>query len=94
MQSTQDEDFRTADQLRGDMREINKAKMSLGEHATVEGIRKEISVVKQQLDMAHEQMRTLISIYQTLQNEFTEYKEQRIRELNVRINHGSTTAED
>jgi len=90
----QDEDLRTPDQLRGDMKAINNAKLSLREKATVEGVRTEISVIKQQLEMTHEQLRRLIGMYQTLQNEFTQYKEQRIKELNVRINHGSTTVED
>lgn len=94
MQPTQDEDLRTPDQLRGDMREINKAKMSLGEKATVEGVRTEMSILKQQMEMTHEQMRRLIGMYQTLQAEFTQFKEQRIKELNVKVNHGSTTVED
>ena len=90
----QDEDLRTPDELRGDMKEIIKAKLSLREKATVEGVRVEIEVVKQQLEMTHEQMRRLIGMYQTLQNEFTQYKEQRIKELNVRVNCGSTSPED
>lgn len=94
MQSTQDEDLRTPDQLRGDMREINKAKMSLGEKATLEGVRKELSVVKQQLEMTHEQMKRLIGMYQTLTLEFDQFKQQRIAELNMKVNHGSTSPED
>lgn len=94
MQSTHDEDPRTPDQLRGDMERINKAKMSIGEKATVEGIRNEMSVVKQQLEMTHEQMRRLIGMYQTLQGEFDQFKQQRIIELNMKVNHGSTSPED
>lgn len=94
MQPTQDEDLRTPDQLRGDMREIVRAKLTIGERATVEGVRNEIGVVKQQLEMTHEQMRRLIGMYQTLQDEFTQFKQQRIKELNVKVNHGSTTKED
>ena len=90
----QDEDLRTQDELRGDMKEIIKAKMSLCEKATVEGVRTEIEVVKQQLEMTHEQIRRLIGMYQTLQGEFTQYKEQRIKELSVRVNGGSTSPED
>lgn len=89
-----DEDLRTPDQLRGDMKRIVDAKMSLNEKATVEGVMVELSVVKQQLEMTHEQLRRLIGMYQTLQNEFTEYKQQRVKELNVRVNGGSTTPED
>jgi len=87
-------DLRTPDQLRGDMRAINEARMSLREKGTVAGVMAEISVVKQQLEMTHEQMRRLIGMYQTLQAEFDQYKLQRIKELTVRVNSGSTTPED
>lgn len=90
----QDEDLRTPDQLRGDMKAIHNAKLSLAEKATVEGVRTEIGVLKQQLEMTHEQLRRLIGMYQTLQLEFDQYKLQRIKELNVRVNGGSTTPED
>jgi hypothetical protein len=89
-----DEDLRTPDQLRGDMRAIHKAKLSLNEKATVEGVQTEIVVVKQQMAMLHEQMRTLMGIYQTLQNEFTEYKQQRVIELQSWVAGGGTTPED
>lgn len=90
----QDEDLRSPDQLRGDMRDIHKARMSLNEKATVEGVMTEISVVKQQLEMTHEQMRRLIGMYQTLQAEFDQYKQQRVVELNMKVNGGSTTPGD
>jgi len=90
----QDEDLRTPEQLRGDMRDINSARMSLREKGTVAGVMAELSVVKQQMEMTHEQLRRLIGMYQTLQGEFTQYKEQRIKELTVRVNGGSTTPED
>ena len=89
-----DGDLKTVEQLRGAYKDMHKAKLSLNERATVQGIRSEIDVVKQQLEMTHEQLRRLIGMYQTLQLEFTQYKEQRIKELNVKINHGSTTPED
>ena len=89
-----DEDLRTPDQLRGDMKAINSAKMSLNEKASVEGVMTEISVVKQKLEMTHEQLRRLIGMYQTLQNEFDQYKQQRIVELNMKVNNGSTSPED
>lgn len=89
-----DGDLRTPEQLRGDMKAIHDARMSLREKATVEGCMTEISVLKQQLEMTHEQMRRLIGMYQTLQGQFDEYQKQRIHELNVRVNGGPTTAED
>lgn len=90
----QDEDLRTPDQLRGDMKAIHRAKLSLNEKATVEGVLTQLSIVKQQLEMTHEQMQRLIGMYATLQGEFTQFKQQRIRELNVRVNGGPTTPED
>ncbi|MCK5610502.1 hypothetical protein KAR91_51995 [Candidatus Pacearchaeota archaeon] len=90
----QDEDLRTPDQLRGDMKDIVAAKLSIREKATVEGVLTELSVVKQQLEMTHEQLRRLIGMYQTLQGEFTQFKGQRIKELNVRVNGGPTSPED
>lgn len=90
----EDGDLKSLDEMRGAMKDMHKAKLSLNQQATVEGVQSEIVVVKQQLEMAHEQMRTLISIYQTLQNEFTQFQQQRILELNVRVNGGSTTPED
>lgn len=90
----EDGDLRTPAQLRGDMREINKAKMSLVEKATVEGVMTEIQVLKQQLEMTHEQMRSLIHLYGTLRAEFDQFQAQRLKELTVRVNAGSTTPED
>ena len=90
----EDGDLKTLDELRGAMKDIHKAKMSLNQKATVEGCLTEISVLKQQLEMTHEQMRRLIGMYGTLRDQFAQFQEQRIKELNVRVNGGSTTAED
>ena len=90
----QDEDLRTPEQLRGDMKEINKAKMTMVEKATVQGVMTEIQVMKQQMEMQAEQMNRLIGMYQTLQGEFDQYKQQRVVELNMKVNNGSTSPED
>jgi len=90
----QDIDCLSLDQMRGAMKDLSKAKLSLAERATVEGVQTEIVVVKQQLEMTHEQLRRLIGMYQTLQNEFDQFKQQRIAELQLKVNHGSTTSED
>jgi len=92
MQSTHDEDLRTPDQLRGDMKDIHRARLSLRERGTVAGLQTEVEVLKQQLDMTHEQLRRLIGMYSTLQAQFDQFQAQRIKELNVRINHGPTTS--
>ena len=90
----EDGDLKSLDEMRGAMKDLHKAKLSLNEKATVEGVQTEIVVVKQQLEMTHEQLRRLIGMYQTLQNEFDQYKDQRVRELTMRVNGGSTTPGD
>ncbi len=89
-----DEDLKSLDELRGAMKDIHKAKLSLAQKATVEGVQTEITVLKQQLEMTHEQMRRLIGMYTTLRNEFDVFQRQRIQELNVKVNHGPTSHED
>jgi len=85
-----DGDLRTPEQLRGDMKDIHNARLSLREKGTVAGIQTELSVLKQQLEMTHEQMRNLIGVYQTMRDEFDQFKQQRIKELTVRVNGGPT----
>lgn len=89
-----DGDLKTLDELRGAMKDLGKASLSVGERGTIAGVRTEMGVLKQQLEMTHEQLRHLIGLYGTLQMEFDQFKQQRINELNVRVNGGSTTAED
>jgi len=89
-----DADLRTPDQLRGDMKAIHNARLSLREKGSVAGVMAEISVLKQQMEMTHEQLRQLIGIYGTLRAEFDQFQQQRIKELTVRVNTGSTTPED
>lgn len=89
-----DGELMTLDEMRGAMKDLHKAKLSLGEKATVEGVLAEISVIKQQMEMTHEQMRRLIGMYATLQDEFTQFKQQRVTELNSWVSGGSTTPED
>ena len=73
-----DEDLKSLDEMRGAMKEMEKAKLSLNERATVEGVQTEISVLKQQMETTHEQMRRLIGMYSTLRNEFDQFQQQRI----------------
>jgi len=89
-----DGDLKTLDELRGEMKTLSAAKLTMGEKATVQGVLTEVQVLKQQMEMTHEQMRRLIGMYSTLRDEFGKLQEQRVKELNVRINGGSTTAED
>lgn len=91
---TKDEDPRTPEQLRGDMESIRQARLSLREKGTVAGVQTEIEVLKQQLEMTHEQMRRLIGMYTTLSDEFKQYREARVRELNMKVNNGSTSYDE
>ena len=90
----EDGDLKSLDELRGAMKDMHKAKLSLNEKATVEGVMTEIKVLKQQLEMTHEQLRRLIGMYATLQEEFNQFRVQWHRELTVRVNTGPTTPED
>lgn len=90
----EDGDLKSLDEMRGAMRDMQKAKMSLNEKATLEGCISEVNVIKQQMEMTHEQMRRLIGMYGTLEREFKQFREQRVKELNVKVNGGSTTKED
>lgn len=90
-----DEDLRTPDQLRGDMKAIHQAKLSLNEKATVEGVLIQMGVIKQQMEMQAEQMKRLIGMYKTLNDEFIQYRAQRIVELQSWVARGGgTTPED
>ena len=90
-----DEDWRSPEELRGDMRLIANAKKSMGELSTIEGVMHKMSKIEQQIAMQAEQMNRLIGMYSTLQGEFNQYKQQRIVELQSWLaKGGSTTPED
>ncbi len=90
----EDGDLKSLDELRGDMKAIAEAKLSMGEQITMEGLRIEVEVVKQQMEMTHEQMRRLIGMYATMADEFEQFRRQRIIELQAQVGGGSTTPED
>lgn len=92
-----DEDIQalSLDDMRGAYKDMHSAKLSLNEKATVEGLMQAVEVVKQQIEMQAEQMNRLIGMYGTLSNEFEQYRQQRVVELQSWIaNGGSTTPED
>jgi len=90
-----DEDLKSLDELRGAMKDLDAARLSVGEKATVEGVRVNQDVLRQQLEMTHEQMRRLIGMYSTLRDEFDQFKRQRVIELQSWLaTGGSTTPED
>ena len=90
----EDGDLKTLDEMRGAMKDMHKAKLSLNERATVEGVLIKMDILEQRMEMQGEQMNRLIGMYGTMQKEFQLYREQRIKELNVRVNSGSTSPED
>jgi len=91
----EDGDLKTLDEMRGAMKDLHKAKLSLNEKATVEGVMVQIDVLRQQMEMQGEQMNRLIGMYTTLKNQFDQYQAQRVIELQSWLaNGGSTTPED
>jgi hypothetical protein len=90
-----DEDLKTLDELRGAMKDLDTARLSVCEKATIEGVMVNQDVLRQQLEMTHEQLRRLIGMYQTLSGEFEQYRAQRVIELQSWLaKGGSTTPED
>ena len=91
----EDGDLKTLDEMRGAMKDLHKAKLSLNEKATVEGCMVELDVMKQRFEMQGEQMNRLIGMYSTLRDEFDQFKQQRVIELQSWLaTGGSTTPED
>ena len=86
-----DQDLRTADELRGDMKAINKAKLSLAEKATVKGVMKRMMVFESLVSDMTEQHNRVVGLISTMRMEFDQFKQQRAIELNMKVNHGSTT---
>ena len=89
-----EEDRKTEAELRGQMRDIASAKLSMGEIATVEGIMAEMKMMQSQMDDLMEQNNRLINLYETLRGEFEQYRNQRATELQSWVAGGSTSPED
>ena len=87
-------DLKTVEELRAAYKDMHKAKLSLNERASISSVMTEIGVVKQQLETTQEQLRRLIGLYGTLQQQFQDYEAARHRELGLRVGGGSTTPED
>jgi hypothetical protein len=91
----QDEDLRSLEELRGFAERLDNARLSLNEKGTIQGVLANQDILKQQLEMTHEQLRHLIGLYGTLRNEFDQFQTQRVIELQSWLaNGGSTTPED
>lgn len=90
----EDGDLKTVEELRGALKDLHKAKLSLNERAVVDACMTEISVMKQQFKLQGEQMNRLIGMYGTLRDAFDQFKRQRVIELRAQVAGGSTTPED
>ena len=70
--------------------EVIEKKMSQRDKLTLEGVMVEVQELREQVAQNQEQMRHLIGLYQTLQGQFEQFNQQRIRELQVKVNGGPT----
>lgn len=85
----------TAAELRGSMQDVHKAKLTMGEQATVKGVMAEMKVLRAMVDDVCEQNNKLVGLFATLRGEFEQYRKQRAIELQSWLaNGGSTTPED
>lgn len=90
-----EEDRRTEAELRGAMQDISKAKLTMGEVATVQGIHEENLVLKAMMDDLTEQHNKMIGMIGTMRNELEQFKSQwNIERQSWLATGGSTTPED
>lgn len=88
-----DEDLRTPEQLRGDMKRIADAALTNSEKASVQGVVTEMDVLKLRMAELGEQIQATFNLILTLQGQFQQFQQQRVIELQGR-GGGSTTPED
>ena len=85
----------TEAELRGSMQDIHKAKATMGELATIEGISAENKMLRAMMDDLCDQNQRLIGMYTTLRNEVDDFRKQwNIERQSWLRNGGSTTPED
>ena len=85
----------TEAELRGAMQDVHKAKLTMGEQATVKGVMQEMAVLRSMVDDMSEQHNKMIGLVTTLQGQFEQYQKQRAIELQSWLaKGGSTTPED
>jgi predicted nucleic acid-binding Zn-ribbon protein len=68
--------------------------LTRAERATVQGVHNEMEILKQKMEHLYERLDRMTKLYMTLQGEFADYKVQRIKELQLKVQGGSTTPED
>lgn len=85
----------TTAELRGEMQTIVKAKKSMGELATIEGIQAQMLAMQELMETLMEQNNTLINRYMTLKGELDQFRQQwNIERQSWLAKGGSTTPED
>jgi hypothetical protein len=85
----------TEAELRGAMRDIHKAKSTMGELATIEGISAENKMLRSMMDDLSEQNDRIIGLYTTLKAELATFRAQwNIERQSWLASGGSTTPED
>lgn len=90
-----EENRMTEAELRNSMRTIASAKATMGELATIEGLKAEMVVLREMVDTMTEQHNKMIGLVQTMQSQFTQFQQQRAIELQSWLaTGGSTTPED
>lgn len=86
----------TEAELRGQMQTIAKAKMSMGEQATLLAAMNEMKILRSMIDDMCEQNQRLIGLVSTMRGELEQFKKQWNieRQSWIARNGGSTTPED
>ncbi len=75
-------------------REVIEKKLTKMERATVSGCLREMDILKQKLELCYEKLSRMTNLYQMQQRDFAEFKAQRMKELQMKINHGPTVVEN
>lgn len=89
------EDRKTENELRGQMQDIAKAKATIGEKATIQGLIEEVAVMREMFDDMNAQYNAVIGAVGTLRGELEQFKQQwNIERQSWLANGGSTTPED
>jgi len=85
----------TEAELRGAMQDINKAKMTMGEQATVKGVMNEMKILRALVDDVSSQNNHLVNLVSNMRKELDQFRQQwNIERVSWLATGGSTTPED
>jgi len=73
--------------------EIERA-LGRRDKATLNGVLQEMDIVKQKIEHCYEKLHRMTALYMTMQGEFQQFREQRVKELTLRVNGGPTVKDD